>query len=96
MGATTDTLTIEDAGLADAASYDLRIIGPCASRSTRYAQLTVRCPSDFDADGFVTGLDFDAFVAAYESGDLSSDFDHDGFVTGLDFDAYVQAFEDGC
>ena len=54
------------------------------------------CRADFDGDGFVTGLDFDAFVAAFEAGDPSSDFDGDGFVTGLDFDAYVAEFEEGC
>ena len=54
------------------------------------------CPADFDGDGFVTGLDFDAFVGVFEAGDDSADFDGDGFVTGLDFDAYVQAFEEGC
>jgi len=54
------------------------------------------CPSDFDQDGFVTGDDFDAYVAAFELGSPSSDFDKDGFVTGVDFDAYVAAFESGC
>ena len=28
----------------------------------------VLCPSDFDGDGFVTGDDFDAYVAAFEAG----------------------------
>ncbi len=54
------------------------------------------CSADFDADGFVTGEDFDAFVAAFELGDAAADFDLDGFVTGEDFDAYVAAFEGGC
>ncbi len=54
------------------------------------------CPSDFDHDGFVTGEDFDAYVAAFEAGTLNADFDGDGFVTGEDFDAYVAAFEAGC
>ena len=54
------------------------------------------CPADFDGDGFVTGLDFDAYVAAFEAGDISADFDGDGFVTGLDFDGYVADFEFGC
>jgi len=54
------------------------------------------CSIDFDGDGFPTGDDFDAFVAAFELGDLSSDFDGDGFVTGDDFDAYVALFELGC
>jgi hypothetical protein len=54
------------------------------------------CPSDFDGDGFITGLDFDLFVVAFEGGDMAADFDGDGFVTGLDFDLFVQAFEAGC
>ena len=52
--------------------------------------------ADYDGDGFVTGLDFDAFVADFEAGGIAADFDGDGFVTGLDFDAYVVAFEAGC
>ena len=56
----------------------------------------VPCRADFDHDGFLTGLDFDAYTTAFQMGDLSADFDGDGFNTGLDFDAYVQAFEMGC
>lgn len=54
------------------------------------------CAADFDADGFVTGLDYDLFVAAFEAGELTADFDGDGFITGVDFDLYVAAFEAGC
>ncbi len=54
------------------------------------------CGADFDRDGFTTGDDFDAYVSAFELGDISSDFDGDGFVTGDDFDAYVVSFELGC
>lgn len=54
------------------------------------------CPADFDGDGFVTGEDFDAFLAAFEAGDLSADFDGDGFVAGEDFTGYVDAFETAC
>lgn len=54
------------------------------------------CAPDFNDDGFVTGVDFDLYVVAFESGDLTSDFDADGFVTGVDFDLYVQAYEAGC
>jgi hypothetical protein len=54
------------------------------------------CRADFDHDGFVTGLDFDLYVQAFELGDPTADFDLDGFITGLDFDLYVQAFEAGC
>jgi hypothetical protein len=54
------------------------------------------CPADFDGDGFITGVDFDLYVAAFESGDPSADFDGDTFVTGVDFDLYVVAYETGC
>jgi hypothetical protein len=48
------------------------------------------------ADGFLTFEDFDAFVAAFESGDVRGDFNADGFITFEDFDAFVGAFEAGC
>ncbi len=54
------------------------------------------CAADFNGDGFVTGDDFDLYVAAFELGDISADFNADGFVTGDDFDAFVTAFEAGC
>ena len=56
----------------------------------------ISCPADFDGDGFLTGVDFDEFIIAFEAGEMTSDFDRDGFVTGSDFDAYVVAFEQGC
>ncbi len=56
----------------------------------------VFCAADFDEDGFISGEDFDQYVAAFEAGDLSADFDGDGFVTGEDFDGFVVAFEAGC
>ncbi len=56
----------------------------------------VRCGSDFDEDGFVTGDDFDAYVSAFEAGSVSADFTGDGFLTGEDFDGFVSAFIGGC
>jgi len=61
-----------------------------------YAYRTPRCPADYDHDGFVTGDDFDAYVADFEAGNIAADFNGDGFVTGDDFDAFVTAFEAGC
>lgn len=55
----------------------------------------VGSPADFDGDGFITGLDFDQFVMAFEAGETTADFDQDCFITGLDFDAFVAAFENG-
>lgn len=57
--------------------------------------LIVAKPADFDGDGFITGDDFDAYVAEFEAGNATADFDHDCFVTGDDFDAFVIAFEIG-
>jgi hypothetical protein len=56
----------------------------------------IPCPSDFNADGFLTFEDFDAFVNAFEIGEFSADFNLDDFLTFEDFDDYVTAFEAGC
>ncbi len=55
-----------------------------------------RCPSDFNADLFVSGEDFDAFVDAFVLGDPAADFDDNGFVSGDDFDGFTLAFIAGC
>lgn len=92
-------------GLPHAAIYDLDVkLIPggyelwmsCASRGIAVLSVTDTCRADFDGDGFVTGLDFDLYVQAFEVGDASADFDGDGFLTGIDFDQYVGAFEAGC
>ena len=54
------------------------------------------CPADTDRDGYLTGIDFDLFVYAFEDGEIEADFDGDGFVNGLDFDLFVYAYEVGC
>lgn len=51
--------------------------------------------ADFDGDGFLTGVDFDLFVYAFEAGEVSADFDQDCFLTGVDFDLFVAALENG-
>lgn len=64
--------------------------------ATDYGIFVNLCLSDFNKDGFVSGEDFDAFVAVFELGDPTADFDGNGFVTGEDFDGFVGAFEAGC
>ncbi len=54
------------------------------------------CTSDFDLDGFVNALDYDAFASAFENGDFEADVNLDGFVNGLDYDTFASAFEVGC
>jgi len=96
-GSGTVTLNLTNIGPADAGSYDCVVTNLCGSVTSTAATLAVNaCPSDFNGDGFVTGEDFDAYVAAFEAGNISADFNGDGFVTGEDFDAYNVAFEAGC
>lgn len=64
--------------------------------AAQWVRDNLECRADFDGDGFITGLDFDSFVFAFEAGDLTADFDQDGFITGIDYDTYVYAFEQGC
>jgi len=60
------------------------------------AYVGVYCLADFNADGFVSGDDFDAFVERFEAGDPSADVNGDTFTSGDDFDLFVAAFEAGC
>lgn len=52
--------------------------------------------ADFNADGFLNFEDFDAFVVAFEAGQVKGDFNLDGFLTFEDFDAFIAAFGAGC
>ncbi|MCC6228021.1 MAG: S8 family serine peptidase [Phycisphaerales bacterium] len=54
------------------------------------------CLSDYNADGFVNALDYDAFASDFESGNSPADINHDGFVNALDYDAFASSFEAGC
>lgn len=55
-----------------------------------------KCAADWNADGFVNGLDYDAYAELFEAGDPEGDFNNDGFVNGLDYDAFASLFESGC
>ncbi len=86
----------EDFPFAPACNLRCVVNDACGAPVTTGTRAVTVCPTDFDCDGFVTGEDFDAFVAAFEEGNAAADFNLDGFVTGEDFDAYVAAFELGC
>ena len=60
------------------------------------AFVAVLCYSDFDANSFVNGDDFDSFVVEFEAGSAAADIDGNGFTNGDDFDSFVAAFESGC
>ena len=97
-GANAPAYTVAAADGSHAGSYDCLVSNTCVSVTSDPAVVTVQncCPADFDGDGFVSGLDYDLYVQAFENGEASADFDGDGFVSGIDFDLYVAAFEKGC
>ncbi len=69
--------------------------GSAASSPASFAFNTF-APADFNHDGFVTGDDFDEFVALFEIGDPGADFNGDTFVSGDDFDDFTFHFIEGC
>jgi len=91
-----DSAGMPDVALGALGLADLLVPGSVSAVLTGAYPSCTSCPSDFDGDGFVTGEDFDAYVAAFEAGVASADFDGNGFVTGEDFDGFVSAFESGC
>ncbi len=54
------------------------------------------CVADYDQNTFVTGDDFDSFVADFELGLPSADIDGNTFVNGDDFDYFSERFIAGC
>ena len=76
--------------------YGLNPIDAGRNLGFRVSRSVPSCAADFNADGFLTFEDFDAFVNAFEAGAASADFNADGFLTFEDFDAFVSAFETGC
>ncbi len=54
------------------------------------------CPSDYNGDSFVNGIDFDEFVDVFIAGSPAADFDGNTFVNGDDFDGFTAAFVAGC
>ena len=56
----------------------------------------IGCRADFDGSGFVDINDQQAFIAAFEAGEISADFDGSGFVDLDDHAAFIAAFEAGC
>lgn len=60
------------------------------------ATLTVPCPADFNADGFLTPSDIFAYLNAYFAQNPAADFNGDGFRTPADIFAYLNAYFAGC
>ncbi|GMV25458.1 MAG: hypothetical protein AMXMBFR58_14890 [Phycisphaerae bacterium] len=80
---------------SDEGVYDVVVTAPCGTMTSTPAVVSI-CRADFDCSGFLDTDDYDAFVAAFEAGNISADFDGTGFVDTDDFTAFVLAFEKGC
>ena len=53
-------------------------------------------PADINADGFLDFFDYDAYVEAFETGNMVADYNEDQFLDFFDYDDYIEAFEAGC
>jgi len=96
-GVNSATLTITNCSIAEIGDYCVTVSAPaCGSETSNPASLRIRCPGDFNLDGYVNGNDYDAFAGLFEVGDHGADFNHDGYVNGNDFDAFAEHFEAGC
>lgn len=96
-GAKTATLTINNSEPSDDGDYTVVLSGQglCTATSDT-ATVLVICPSDFNRDGFVDPLDYNAYINAFETADMAADFNQDGFLDPLDYNGYINAFEAGC
>lgn len=66
-------------------------------RSLNYVNVTGNiCLADVNQDGDVNGLDFGAWLNAFNSQDPRADQNQDGDVNGLDFGAWLNNFNQGC
>lgn len=80
--------------------YHWSLVYDATTVRARLDSISVRCPADFNGDGFVDFFDYDDFVTCFEGGPCppgrNPDMNFDGFVDFFDFDDFVQAFEQGC
>lgn len=67
----------------------------CSGVASDAALLTI-CPADFNCDGAIGVLDYEEFVAAFQSGEPEADFTRDGAIDFFDYDDFVVAMEAGC
>lgn len=54
------------------------------------------CLADVNQDGAVNGIDFGAWLAAFNANDPRADQNQDGNINGIDFGAWLANFNAGC
>ena len=94
-GADSATLSITQFAPGDVGIYTCLVSNSCGQVLSTGATITL-CFADFNCDGFLDFFDYDAFVAAFETGDTRADYNRDGFLDFFDYDDFVTAFETGC
>jgi hypothetical protein len=96
-GASGPILVIDAAQASDAGRYRAVISNCCSTVTTRAATLTIRCPSDFNGDGFTDFFDYSSFVECFEGVECppgrSADFNGDGFLDFFDYTDFLEEFE---
>ena len=61
-----------------------------------YSVFVDLCPADYNDDGFIDPLDYNAFINDFEAGSMSADYNGDGFLDPLDYNGFINDFEAGC
>lgn len=54
------------------------------------------CPADYNADGFVDAVDYDAFIADWLNSSNAADFNDDGFPDAIDYDQFIARWLGAC
>jgi hypothetical protein len=77
--------------------FRLTVSDPFCLSTTRSVYMYPNCcRPDFNNDGFLDGIDYDLFMAAFEAGLPNADYNADQFVDGIDYDSFANDFEGGC
>ncbi len=95
-GATTTSITIQNAGPADAGAYVLVATNPCGPAESAPMTLSLQGnPADLNHDGSVNGADLGMLLAAWGAcpgGTCPADINGDGVVNGADLGALLAAW----
>lgn len=97
----SNSLTLSNVSLEDDGTQIRAIITGSCGVADSTVELTVipepePCPADVNQDGSLNGLDFGAWLGAFNAGLPTADQNADGAINGLDFGAWLANFNAGC
>jgi hypothetical protein len=93
-GARTRTLTIMNAGAADAGVYSVVASNECGAATSPGGTVLPPCPADWNRTGTVTSSDFYAFLRDFFAD--AGDYNHDGITNSADLFDFLAAFFTPC